>query len=174
MSKTGSQAWSLGLDDVMQQINDSPHASLPTGITPNIVVFNRKRKAETRDPPRQRGIIMTISEGAIDHICSTNEPDINAPDVGAFEVALESNIQEILIGTDESGNYQGLHQISPNTDIPPAHTQNPQKSLNLPESPKSSPLSIASSRPSSTPSSPPPAASSKGKEGAIESTSSEE
>ena len=35
---------------------------------------------------------MSISKGAIDHICSVSEPNINEPDVGAFEIALESNI----------------------------------------------------------------------------------
>ena len=171
MLKTGSKAWSLRLDDVMQQINDSPHESLPSGITPNVVVFNWKRKAVTQDPPRLRGVIMLISEGAINRICSANGPDINAPDINAFKIALESDIQEILIGADESGNHQGFHQINPNADLQPAHTQESPK---LPESPKSSLLFITSSIPSSTPSSPPPAASSRNKERAVEPISDEE
>ena len=35
---------------------------------------------------------MLISEGVINRICSVSEPNINEPDVGAFEIALESNI----------------------------------------------------------------------------------
>ena len=94
MLQTGSKAWSLGIDEVMRQINNSPHESLPNGITPNIVVFGRKKNAEIREPPSRRGIVMTISEDIIDRVCSTNEPDLNDPNVGAVKVALEFNVHE--------------------------------------------------------------------------------
>ena len=55
----------------MRQINDSPHESLPTGVTPNHVMFGRKRKAENRDLPNMRGVIITISEDFINRICAT-------------------------------------------------------------------------------------------------------
>ena len=73
MLKTGSKAWSLGLDEVMKQINDSTHESLSTGVTPNHVMFGRKRKAENRDPPNMRGVIITISEDTIDRVCPVRE-----------------------------------------------------------------------------------------------------
>ena len=171
MLKTGSKAWSLGLNNVMQQINNLLHESLPSEIMPNIIIFNQKCKVETQDPPRLRRIIMLISEDVINYICSANGPDVNVPDINAFKIALESDIQEISIGADESGNHQGFHQINPNADLQPAHIQESPK---LPESPKSSLLSITSSIPSSTPSSPPPAALLRNKERVVKLTSDEE
>ena len=40
MLQTGSKQWSLGLNEVMRQINDSPHESLPTGVTPFHIMFS--------------------------------------------------------------------------------------------------------------------------------------
>ena len=92
MLQTGSKAWSLGLDEVMKQINNSPHESLPTGVTPNHVMFGRKQRLEAREPPATRGIVMAISEEMINRVCSTDHPNINENDVGAVEIALEFNI----------------------------------------------------------------------------------
>ena len=99
MLKTGSKAWALGLDEVMKQINYSPHESLPVGVTPNIVMFGWKRKLEIREPPNERGNIMIITEDLIDRVYSINEPNLNEPDIGAVELALEYSIQKKEVPT---------------------------------------------------------------------------
>ena len=123
MLKTGLKAWSLGLDEVMRQINDSPHESLPTGVTPNHVMFGRKRKAENRDSPNMRGVIVTISEETINHICATKNPDINEPNVGAFELALETDIQEVEIGVEELPVRELPTSVDSSSSQPPAHPE---------------------------------------------------
>ena len=113
MLQTGSKEWSVGLDEVMKQINESPHEGLPIGVTPNVVVFGRKRKMQTRDPPSKRGIIMAVSEDAINRICSSDtSPDPDEPDIGAVELALEYNIKEADEAEDDKDDNESGPQRS--------------------------------------------------------------
>ena len=161
MLQTGSKAWSLGLDEVMKQINNSPHESLPTGVTPNHVMFGRKQRLEAREPPAKRGIVMAISEEMINRVCSTDHPDINEKDVGAVEIALESNIQEVLLNGAEENEAE---------DKPEHYISADHSSTNLPTR---SPTRIFSSSPAVSPSRT-YTSSPKGKGKAVEMTLSEE
>ena len=109
MLRTGLKAWSLGVNEVMKQINDSPHEGLPAGVIPNEVMLGRIRKMKNSEPPSRRGLVMTINEKTIDCICGTDtadNADINEADANAVELALEMNVEEVQIvaGGDESEN----------------------------------------------------------------------
>ena len=138
----------------MKQINNSLHESLPTGVTPNHVMFGQKRQTDTREPLSTRGLIMAISEETINCICNINNPDINEPGVGTVELALEMNIEEVQIGADDDES-ENEPERQRSADCSPIHlpTQLPSRA--------SSPLRAHISSP-------------KGKEKAVEVMLSEE
>ena len=92
MTKTDLKAQSVELIEIIKQINNSPYQSLPTRVTPNHVIFGQKYKAETQDLPSIRDIIVIVSEDTIDYIYRTKNPNINKPNIGAVELALQTNI----------------------------------------------------------------------------------
>ena len=154
MLQTGSKAWSIGLDEVMKQINDSPHESLPTGVTPNHVMFSRKRQTDTREPLSTRGLVMAVSEETINRVCSIDKPDINESGVGAVELALEMNIKEVQIGADDNES-ENEPEYQRSADRSPIYS--PIRSPSRASSPSRAPIS-----------------SPKGKEKVVEVTLSEE
>ena len=103
MLQNNSKQWTLGIDAVMKQINDSPHLSLPVGITPNIVMFGRTQRTKHRDLLSNRGVVITISKETIDRICdSETAPDPDDPDINAVELAIEISIQYQEADTDQN------------------------------------------------------------------------
>ena len=109
MLRTSLKAWSLGIDEVMKQINDSPHEGLPAGVIPNEVMLGRIRKMKNQEPPSTRGLVMTVSEKIINCVCGTDtadNADIREADANAVALALEMSIEEVQIGArgDESEN----------------------------------------------------------------------
>ena len=67
--------WAAVLPVIAMQMNQQPHSSLPKGITPYQVMFNRRIINLKRPPHSDRMEACQISDALIDRVCSSDEPE---------------------------------------------------------------------------------------------------
>ena len=108
MMETGSNRWSLRIEEVMVAMNKQGHESLPVGITAGRAIFSRKLKNEIRVPLEERGLVSTIPEAIIDQVCNPDIQDLDEtdPKIRAVYLALNEDIEEVIIDvldTEEQG-----------------------------------------------------------------------